>query len=833
MDALPFAVAYGWAAWPLLLVAAALFGAWLPTLRGRRLLAQRRKEEDEFFGLARELEEPSSTSAVVIKGTLATESDPIEALDDGSPALVTGVASLEEYGTGFTKGASGLHLEIGSDRVELDGEVNLRLGSRELLSDVKLKRLPKIIRRRIEVLQAEDPTRNAPVSVMESSRVVISSLRAGDTVRVEGYLRREAGDGEKYRDAASRWSLSGSPETDSKRGIDLKMAFDGTPQLVAPVRAARIRSVISASFVLLFALWGVGKFSLEAQRETPRNDVNLHAFGRLCIEEPFPIAGIIAAMTPFHRTRALQEMAYDLSRPCGDPRGSVNGYVELRRLLGDCTLAAEHLLTHGEPARAEAIARACDEPEATRALFALGLFEEAASRIDLDELEEAAPFEKMIAAQSFLVAGQWREAREAVRMYEEHQRQLNAKIEASATTRRRVEIELRNLTALQDALLVKVNDEAARSRLKQQAEQGAAGLEAKARNLWLVGALAAQALEGEARLDLLEELDRATEISSTYERRQREELLLEIITRLEDTQEQNRGNLTNSVVDSRRDEAAGLVPTTSHDFQIMGSDFSFFYGGLPDGLELRALELYESQRSPSKRERLARAALTLKSAQLSLFSARLDDVEKSLSRARQDIDFLLGEEPEPSRELRNQRSALLCAELLHAVFAERPSRAKQALSELHDPEGECGTTTVEALEFLEKGTLNYTVAPLYEKSTGGIREGWRAASKNDSAALADVLLHSDIRVNDDTLFWLLRTKNESAALKNVVRWGRITPMTSHRIRYNFRSLAHEFYLARASGNDEWAEELEPVIERYLALHREPDLAIMLHALDVL
>ncbi len=288
-------VIHGAYIWPVFLVIAAVFGAFLPGILLRRRVRQAAIDHLQTHEKAAEpaFEEDENVS---LRGVIEVVGPGIERFEDGAEVAASTVVmhdSSEPTARFASQHADRLELVIDDERVSIDAPIQILSGSVETHPGRKIKGLDsKTVARVRDVFTETIPSSQIPV---------FRSISSGDRIVVRGVLRRSEKESGTvgYREDATKWSLSasdeslgrdGSDEEETKRGDPtVPLVFDGVPQARGPAWPGVLRGLIVSTIIMLGLMYLAGYSLVEASRRPSTY-------------------GVMAAATPFHRCRGLNRL---------------------------------------------------------------------------------------------------------------------------------------------------------------------------------------------------------------------------------------------------------------------------------------------------------------------------------------------------------------------------------------------------------------------------------------------------------------------------------------------------------------------------------------------
>lgn len=820
MSSLPWIILWGWTLGIGALVLLSALGFITGRLKCRSIVRGRRRDNDLIGEKSESLDGKEDGDPVVLRGTLGARTSPITAFDDGHDALLTNIATLESSTENIGAAASELSLDVEGTTVLLQGPFTVELGARELATLTSLRHLPLAIRQRIVRTISDDLGKPRPRSRwgstelhdhLQSRKLIISSLFAGDTVVASGVLRRTAGRDETYRKPASQIVLGPNPRERADPRVVLTYA--GTPAATGSARLAIIVRTIVAFVLGLALLYGLGEWTDEAAREEYRDALVTRRFGRECYEDPQLPWAVLGATLPFHRREALDRLAYAGTKACTLDREAVDATAALYLVADRCAFAAEVYLDHGEPTKAEDTARRCSDPLIGKTFFSLGFFDEADRALHPVALEliESDVYALEMLLQSQIVTKQWAAAGRTSARLTDYNRDVSAELTERLLT----------LGCVTDALEGR-DDSKAITRLRGKALAGGDTL---------CGALLTDAVQRNERLAVLDELSENRDAQWRLANRPREEMLLtaeELIRALTGSS----GRVASSMgVEADVPRAVSMIPLDAPPLLIDSSNLFRYHRPLFTGLERELLDVLEQQPSLSKRGILARAELRIEAAALALITADFDEAEALFEQATEDLRSLGDEEVDVAqRQVENSRRRVGIG---IAIMTHDLDRARTLTAEHSSNLARSGRVVEAVLDFLESGEVSEDWLGSNAVRAELAEQGFRAAASGDGRRLIPILNDADFFARRNLLLWSLRLEQGREPLSELVRARRALLAPTPTIRSTLLHHSQDLLLARALGDDDWASELEPIVERHRAALQQRETAVVLRALGSL
>ena len=354
---MPFWVEWGDAIWQIAFVLSVVVGGAIAWSAPRR---NAKREAASFIVQPTPVERFEEGANTIVEGTLEGGHDSV-LIEGATLACIQGLSdsAIDQVPVA---------LKVGDAQIELDGPMELLLGSEEAR--------PRAPFRRDGALHAKVcalPAGPLAAGQLEGQRYVMRWLRSGDLVQARGVLRRAAAQDEStYRETRGRWVL---------RGTEQKPLTLGSARAPRMAQKDVDRLALGA---LLGGLAFVGVFI--ALPALVYNGMPADAAG-----DEHESMALSLTVTPLHRHEGLEAL-----RRIWHARADADAFERLAELVAlkdGCHGAVALLAEHGQTQRAIAAAETCNHPvarlAAARAWYARGDMEHASRalqdvRDDLD-----------------------------------------------------------------------------------------------------------------------------------------------------------------------------------------------------------------------------------------------------------------------------------------------------------------------------------------------------------------------------------------------------------------------------------------------------------------
>jgi hypothetical protein len=359
MSDLSFWVIHGGAIWQIALALSMVVGFVVTHLLVDRAMRARAARVRDTLGSPSPALRPDDagkhvtyTGTIVAVGKDATDAPP----GAGLVATVSpqGVELSEEPTqkaiTGALAGAR-LAVEVGDEKVTLDGALQVLVGSKETERCVSGEAGRVLLWDFASQLGA-----------LPKRPFGIRTLSVGDRVRVSGLLRHEPDDtlAHDYRSARGAYFLeAASEEADAKY---VPLAYEGRPRPLARKRARTALRALTVPLGFAAVLGAIGEIAIRANR---------------------PVSAAIAAATPFRRSDALGQLRGQMALQDRDDARLVARAAHLDTIRGRCGEASDDWFEHGEIRTSIEVAERCqDHTRAGRGYAALAEYEPAAQAFE-------------------------------------------------------------------------------------------------------------------------------------------------------------------------------------------------------------------------------------------------------------------------------------------------------------------------------------------------------------------------------------------------------------------------------------------------------------------
>lgn len=821
MEHLPFTVVYGEDIW---LLAVAVFSGisllwiwWMPRLKIRIGAARQRAR----LGEPSALETAVQGEPITLAGVLGLDGEATKRFDDGKPAIATTAAPVkpaEVLGAlSINRSGQGITLDVGGVLVSVEGELEVLVGSRELISGKRFRSLRG--RRYREVYS----TNSDALSGLSRSKAAFRSFAAGDAVRLRGYLRRLATEraGEGYRTPGDRWVLAALPDAGSKETDEWTIAgvFEGVPKVAFP-SPGRLLSSAALTSLMWIGVVGLLGFFWEFWMLGPLTGSMTAASSvtrERCVDQPItPATHVWFALPSGHQHKLSRLIQGGFEYQCRWDRERVEQLDAAYQLQGQCNRSALALTDHGALRLGEERALACINAHRPADVFValerVGRFTEA-SRF---AISEGTPwrFRQASAALVHLIADEPERAVSAARyvggQFSRHRPSVMSQPPRSWYVQRSASIH-----CLADALAVD-SEEGARDRLRINASVG--------RETTDCPLLYAEVLAGAERREALVDLVNGN-ASEARDHRWRALLMLA------GDGEERLEELAMGFIGYGLGRLPGhlLAPPHSRSFT---------------GLELRALEALEERNDLGPRATVLRAELN---ARATAFEFAMGEDFAARLRAKRVVEDLTQLDPLAdvgSRRFKWYQRSL--ARLATVQLLSGDSASKATISRLRDIERERADPAFERLPFtqtvaVQDFTARGESARLYSSGvvpSGRYREMWEVAARGNGEAWALEL--SGRYPTIDAIFHPLpptKALVEQGALNDQARWGYRGAYGTYQGGRNtlytmLLTHAWDRRMARALGDDEWAAEIEPVYARLREAFLRQDIAMFYAVLEM-
>lgn len=818
METLPPLVVHGPLIWKGILLALVALTLLATVIVSKLSLRRRAKHELARLGEPVALETAPAGAPVTLTGTLKVSGELTKRFEDGKPAAATTAAPprpSEVVGAmAITRCAEGLGLDVGGQDVGIQGDLEVLVGSRELVLGRKFKRAGRKINAALYAADSETLT------ALGAHRAVFRSLRPGDRVRVRGFLRRlnaPGGASGGYRAPGDRWVLAAQPEVGSVEVMErtVAAAYEGSPRVPVYTLGSLAKRAAFVAVLWLAALGISG--SIYGRVEWDQDSEPLGATHLQCLTDPLSPPVQLSFAFPFFYEEKLRRLAGEVGMSCRWSRERVRQLAGLYHLRGQCGQEALTLVTHGEHELGEAVALDCHEPEelnaVLRVLFSVGRFAEASDRfVELAPRRDPGSIVDWIfAARIHIMAGQRGRAAAALRSYIDEIRGYVLLVSDRQSPDLAFRLQNRDVHCILDRLEADGGDQPARERLartvaehpgSQVCEALLADTEGGLQKVWRRNQGVARGLRRPVRLILAERSPSQVPVDS-------------------------------SAAGPLYDEPASLILSRSS------------YGGL----ERSALERLAAEGdSLPPGARLLRAELRSSACDFELDLGRLDEARSHAQAALSELEALAQLDP-PGVAYRLPALIELARARLATVEIEagRFDRARELISGLREDAGaqaEAGTAAgglrrqLEAyLAFVERGETDDLLGVLYTSertpfSQRTVTWYWRAAGSGSASevAIAYVDIYAFFRRNIRPV-WVARITSDREALARQARWSDRGDGQMRTIPDVLAIQAYDLRVARGLGDEQWAAEVEPRFERLLQAHLGRDNAVLLDALE--
>lgn len=804
MESLPWFVLHGpwfWKGALVVLVGASLAFWWLRTKLSLRHRARRGLER---LGEPESVEAATAGKPVTLSGILGVEGKPTTRFDDGAPAAATTASPFRQSAVlgalAVTRCAEGLTLDVGGQLVGVEGELEVLVGSRELYLGRKFKRLGGRVR--AELVDTDSDT----LTALSSNQAAFRSLATGDRVRLRGFLRRlpAPAAAESYRAPGDRWVLSAQPEVGSSEVAEhtVAAAYEDKPRLSFWTPSSLIRRALVHGLLWFGVLGAAGGISLLTFDDIYRGTEHYRDEEQgYCSQEPLPIEAVISTMLPFGHAGKLSGIAQVMEDWCTWDERRVKRVAGAWMDQGRCGRAALALVNHGELALGEEVALGCDDIRSSRdaleALFIVGRFDEASDLADamLPEAENWLYIQWEVITAIHLLAGN---RERAARAADERARQLGdfdpPTIDGRPEPTGRLQPEARSYRCLAYAL---------------------SALDGDASSLTRLETLAGESRNSYCPLLLAEVENDPARMGDWFQRTDlpRRDWMAWLLAVAADT-----GAFP---PDATRFEGRLYLQPTG---MLEHFDSRLGFGGLEQATLTRIAELAEQESA----QPLLRALLHAEAAG---FYRQIGDLDS----ARQQAEAVVA-----SLNLLGENSSMLAL-----------AQGRLAVLEIEAGDLESARERIRTLRELRAHVTDYRFGPwaphvqvevyLAYWQTGNVQPlvdaGFAPPMSSDflfeATAAGEIYGDSFERrfsprhrrgFRPD---WIRHIQSGREQLGRALRWGRRSRSFRFVVREILRDHAWDLQAARALGDEEWAGEVEPVLERFRTVASRREYAVEL------
>jgi len=442
MDDVSFWVTHGEAVWQAALGASALAGLFVGYFLVDQAMRSRARRVRDALGKVSPAARPEdSGKRVTLSGTIGVvvargsgEARPVA----GSPVAVTvfpqGLELSEETTPKASSAAargSKLAVDVGGTTVEIDGSMQVLVGSRET---------ERCVTRAVGQVLLWDFA--GQLGALPSRPFGIRALAEGDRVRVTGVLRHapELGAPGDYRNAAASYAIEPAAEENEARVVPI--AFEGSPRPLARKPGLTVIRALAVPLGVVAALGAIGEVAIRLGR---------------------PWGGALAATTPFRRGDALAQLRAATPLAPDANAASVGRAIALDLLRGRCGDAADDAFEHGDAARSADLAARCGDPSReARGHAALADFDRAAAAFERARAADPRFAPSLTEATAYIAAGKSDRAAATLRA-------LAPQWEGATTSRERLE-------CAADALDARSGSPESIEKLRARAEKGTSGI---------------------------------------------------------------------------------------------------------------------------------------------------------------------------------------------------------------------------------------------------------------------------------------------------------------------------------------------------------------------